>query len=80
MKFPSVLFSACLSNLQKVLVSASRGEYLFCMYVARDLMPRNSYGLVTEQKKGSYKYFVDLGDRMEVANVKTVYVDEVGLE
>jgi len=35
------------------------------------------YGLVTEQKKGAYKYFVDLGDRMEVATVRTVYVDEV---
>ncbi|KAJ7068801.1 SPOC like C-terminal domain-containing protein [Mycena amicta] len=34
------------------------------------------YGLVTEQKKGSYKYFVDLGERMEVATVKTSYVDE----
>ncbi|KAG5652752.1 hypothetical protein H0H81_003839 [Sphagnurus paluster] len=34
------------------------------------------YGLVTEQKKGVYKYFVDLGDRMEVATVRTVYVDE----
>ncbi len=35
------------------------------------------YGLVTEQKKGSYKYFVDLGDRMEVSASRTVYVDEV---
>ncbi|KAG6865389.1 hypothetical protein C0991_002970 [Blastosporella zonata] len=34
------------------------------------------YGLVTEQKKGAYKYFVDLGDRMEVATARTVYVDE----
>ncbi|KIJ11497.1 hypothetical protein PAXINDRAFT_171745 [Paxillus involutus ATCC 200175] len=34
------------------------------------------YGLITEQKKGSYKYFVDLGDRMEVANSRTVYLDE----
>ncbi|KAF7302176.1 SAP domain-containing protein [Mycena indigotica] len=34
------------------------------------------YGLVTEQKKGSYKYFMDLGDRMEVATVRTSYVDE----
>ncbi|KAH0833364.1 SPOC like C-terminal domain-containing protein [Lanmaoa asiatica] len=34
------------------------------------------YGLITEQKKGSYKYFIDLGDRMEVANSRTVYVDE----
>ncbi|KAL0945327.1 hypothetical protein HGRIS_000828 [Hohenbuehelia grisea] len=33
------------------------------------------YGLVTEQKKGTYKYFVDLGDRMEVAEVRTTYVD-----
>ena len=35
------------------------------------------YGLVTEQKKGMYKYFVDLGDHMEVATVRTVYIDEV---
>jgi len=40
-------------------------------------LPSNRYGLVTEQKKGAYKYFVDLGDRMEVATVRTVYVDEV---
>ncbi|TFK50167.1 ku70-like protein [Heliocybe sulcata] len=33
------------------------------------------YGLVTEQHKGSYKYFVDLGDKMEVANSKTIYAD-----
>jgi ATP-dependent DNA helicase 2 subunit 1 len=35
------------------------------------------YNLVTEQKKGSYKYFVDLGDKMEVAESRTTYVDEV---
>ncbi|KAF5379661.1 hypothetical protein D9615_005809 [Tricholomella constricta] len=34
------------------------------------------YGLVTEQKKGTYKYFIDLGERMEVASVRTVYIDE----
>ncbi|EGN99327.1 hypothetical protein SERLA73DRAFT_168812 [Serpula lacrymans var. lacrymans S7.3] len=34
------------------------------------------YGLVTEQKKGAYRYFVDLGDRMEVACSRTVYLDE----
>ncbi|KAK0470359.1 SPOC like C-terminal domain-containing protein [Desarmillaria tabescens] len=34
------------------------------------------YGLVTEQRKGAYKYFADLGDRMEVANVRTSYIDE----
>ncbi|KAG9316111.1 SPOC like C-terminal domain-containing protein [Chiua virens] len=34
------------------------------------------YGLITEQRKGSYKYFIDLGDRMEVANSRTVYLDE----
>ncbi|KAJ6561453.1 SPOC like C-terminal domain-containing protein [Mycena vulgaris] len=34
------------------------------------------YGLVTEQKKGAYKYFVDLGERMEVATVRTTYIDE----
>lgn len=32
---------------------------------------------MTEQKKGAYKYFVDLGDRMEVAQSKTIYVDAV---
>ena len=34
---------------------------------------------MAEQKNGSYKYFVDLGDRMEVATARTVYVDEVML-
>ncbi|KAJ7771072.1 SPOC like C-terminal domain-containing protein [Mycena maculata] len=34
------------------------------------------YGLVAEQKKGAYKYFVDLGERMEIATVRTTYVDE----
>ena len=31
---------------------------------------------MTELKKGSYQYFVDLGDRLEIAISKTVYVDE----
>ena len=35
------------------------------------------YGLVTEQKKGAYKYFVDLGDKMEVVESRTTHVDEV---
>ncbi|RDX46256.1 ku70-like protein [Lentinus brumalis] len=34
------------------------------------------YGLITEQKKGAYRYFADLGDRMEVVNSRTAYVDE----
>ncbi|KAF5345659.1 hypothetical protein D9757_014209 [Collybiopsis confluens] len=34
------------------------------------------YGLVTEQKKGEYKYFVDLGDRLEPAVIKTTLLDE----
>ncbi|KAI0259101.1 ku70-like protein [Gloeopeniophorella convolvens] len=34
------------------------------------------YGLVTEQKRGAYRHFVDLGDRMEVAESRTTYVDE----
>ncbi|KIY71036.1 Ku DNA-binding complex, Ku70 subunit [Cylindrobasidium torrendii FP15055 ss-10] len=33
------------------------------------------YGLVTEQKKGQYRYFSDLGDRMEVAESIPAYVD-----
>lgn len=35
------------------------------------------YNLVTEQKKGTYKYFVDLGDKMEVVESRTTHVDEV---
>lgn len=35
------------------------------------------YGLITEQKRGAYKYFVDLGDRMEVVESRTTHVDEV---
>lgn len=35
------------------------------------------YGLITEQKKGSYKYFFDVGDSMVVSTMRTSYVDEV---
>jgi hypothetical protein len=35
------------------------------------------YGLVTDQKKGAYKYFVDLDEGMEVVTVRTAYIDEV---
>jgi len=49
------------------------------LFLTRRSLNSSRYGLVTEQKKGVYKYFVDLGDRMEVANVRTVYVDEVGV-
>jgi ATP-dependent DNA helicase 2 subunit 1 len=35
------------------------------------------YNLITEQKKGSYRYFVDLGDKMEVVESRTTHVDEV---
>ncbi|KAI0724871.1 ku70-like protein [Fomitopsis betulina] len=34
------------------------------------------YGMITEQKKGTYKYFIDLGDRMEPVESRTVYMDE----
>ncbi|KAI0029416.1 SPOC like C-terminal domain-containing protein [Vararia minispora EC-137] len=34
------------------------------------------YSLVVEQKKGAYKYFADLGDRMEVADSKMSYFDD----
>ena len=32
---------------------------------------------MTEQKKGGYKYFVDMGDRMEVAEPRTAYAYKV---
>ncbi|KAG8686081.1 ATP-dependent DNA helicase II subunit 1, partial [Ceratobasidium sp. 423] len=35
-----------------------------------------AYGLITEQKKGSYRYFSNMGKSMEEAFPKTVYVDE----
>lgn len=38
------------------------------------------YGLVTVQKKGAYKYFVDLGDRMELAESRTVWLQQNGKE
>ncbi|GJE85629.1 Ku DNA-binding complex, Ku70 subunit [Phanerochaete sordida] len=38
------------------------------------------YGLVTVQKKGVYKYFVDLGDRMELAESRTVWLQRGGKE
>ncbi|KAI0682970.1 ku70-like protein [Cerioporus squamosus] len=34
------------------------------------------YGLISEQKRGAYRYFADLGDRMEVVTSRTAYVDE----
>ncbi|KAI0763322.1 ku70-like protein [Trametes elegans] len=34
------------------------------------------YGLITEQKKGAYRYFADLGDRMEPVTSRASYVDE----
>ena len=37
------------------------------------------YGLVTEQKKGSYRLFYDAGDQLEPVSVKGMYIDEVGL-
>lgn len=32
---------------------------------------------MTEQKKGSHKYFVDLGNKLEVVTSRTAYIDEV---
>ena len=55
----------------------SKGAPLYSYLAFRILTICRRYGLVTEQKKGAYKYFVDLGDRMEVATVRTSYVDEV---
>lgn len=35
------------------------------------------YGLVTEQRKGAYRYFIDEEDGMKVVNVKTDWIDNV---
>jgi len=37
-----------------------------------------SYGLVTVQAKGAYKYFADQGQTLDEVTTKTVYLDEVG--
>ena len=57
----------------------SKGAFPFrSSHVQRHSPDRsNRYGLITEQRKGSYKYFIDLGDRMEVVEPRTAYVDEV---
>ncbi|KAF9650204.1 Ku DNA-binding complex, Ku70 subunit [Thelephora ganbajun] len=34
------------------------------------------YGLITEQKKGSYQLFYDAGDHLEPVSVRTTYIDE----
>ncbi|KAI0346241.1 Ku DNA-binding complex, Ku70 subunit [Trametopsis cervina] len=34
------------------------------------------YGLVTEQRKGPYKYFVDRGDGMRVVNTRSDWIDK----
>ncbi|KAI1792117.1 ku70-like protein [Ganoderma leucocontextum] len=34
------------------------------------------YGLITEQKKGAYRYFADVGGKIEVVTSRTSYVDE----
>jgi hypothetical protein len=37
----------------------------------------DSYGLVSEHRKGAYKYFSNMGRTIEEAAPRTVYVDEV---
>lgn len=63
-----------------------RGCVAFCaiycafgvgLLVGRCADAEGRYGLVTEQKKGAYAYFVDTGERMEAVKSRTVYVDEV---
>ncbi|PPQ83990.1 hypothetical protein CVT25_000536 [Psilocybe cyanescens] len=34
------------------------------------------YGLVTEQKKGTYKYFADVDNELKVATSRTIYAEE----
>ena len=58
--------------------SPKRALFSIPFELGRDLVIGiKGYGLVTEQKRGAYKYFVDLGDRMEVVESRTSYVDEV---
>lgn len=92
MRYRSVPCSAYLSSSPKASPSASRGKCFcpprqtpalsqFNMYLTTPFFPfadflADSYGLITEQRKGAYRYFADLGDRMEVATSRTSYVDE----
>ena len=40
-------------------------------------MDTSRYGLITEQKKGAYRYFAETDAGMEVVESRTSYVDEV---
>lgn len=42
-----------------------------------NILTSRRYGLVTEQKKGTYKYFVDIDNELKVATSRTVYAAEV---
>ncbi|KAH9917274.1 ku70-like protein [Fomitopsis serialis] len=54
-----------------------RAQFSVPFQLAKDFtIGVKGYGLITEQKRGAYKYFAELGGRMEVANSRTVYVDE----
>jgi hypothetical protein len=77
MKFLSVPYLVFPSSLPRILLSVSKGNLAVSTFGMSIQLFLSRYGLVTEQKKGMYKYFVDLGDRMEVATVRTVYIDEV---
>ncbi|OBZ72522.1 ATP-dependent DNA helicase II subunit 1 [Grifola frondosa] len=56
---------------------AKRAQFSISFQLAKGfVIGVKGYGLVTEQKKGAYKYFADLGGKMEVATPRTVYVDE----
>jgi len=77
MNHPNVHFSVSHFSWQKDLRLVSKGELCNRSSRANPNCFSTRYGLVAEQKKGSYKYFVDLGDRMEVAVSRSAYVDEV---
>lgn len=77
MNHPNVHFSVSPFSWQKGLRLVSKGELRNRSSWTNLNYFLTRYGLVAEQKKGSYKYFVDLGDRMEVAISRSAYVDEV---
>ncbi|KAJ7639391.1 SPOC like C-terminal domain-containing protein [Roridomyces roridus] len=81
---PSVLpESISISRIEDLLMqmrfheSPKRALFSIPFELAKDFtIGVKGYSLVTEQKRGSYKYFFDLGERMEVVTTRTVYVDE----
>lgn len=51
--------------------------FVFVFFCSEHSSMSPRYGLITEQKKGAYRYFADVDGKIEVVTSRTSYVDEV---